>query len=136
MIREIVIPEYELEFSFARSSGPGGQNVNKVNSKAILSWNLWSTSVLTRDEKDLVFRRLSHKFDEMGFIQIQSDESRSQLENKRFCIEKLTDLIQHALIPEKKRIKTKMPKSVKRKNAASKKRHSLKKQQRKFSESG
>ncbi len=123
--------EKEVEFTFARSSGPGGQNVNKVNSKAILYWDyLYS---------DLISDRARRRFEENFGSRISSDqkviiagdESRDQLRNKLLCLEKLVEMIEAAIKEPKKRYKTKPSRSSVEKRLRSKTLDSKRKQARK-----
>ena len=132
MNQKIMIPESELEFSFARSSGPGGQNVNKVNSKAILRWNVLDSSILTQEQRDRIFMKLSNRLTKEGDLLVSCDDERDQTKNKKLAQKRLQDLVDKALFVFKKRKKTKISKSVKMKNKESKKRHSDKKRSRRF----
>ena len=132
MNQKIMIPESELEFSFARSSGPGGQNVNKVNSKAILRWNVLDSSILTQEQRDRIFMKLSNRLTKDGDLLVSCDDERDQAKNKKLAQKRLQDLVDKALFVFKKRKKTKISKSVKMKNKESKKRHSDKKRSRRF----
>lgn len=125
------IPYSEFSFSFARSSGPGGQNVNKVNSKAILKWNLNKSSSLTDDQRVKLKTKL--KLNAEGELIIMSDRFRDQGQNKDDCIKKFYELLKTAFHEPKKRKKTKKTYSSKLKNKESKKRHSEKKKNRSFS---
>lgn len=122
------IPYSEFSFGFARSSGPGGQNVNKVNSKAILKWNPNESNALTDDQKLKLQSKL--KLNHEGELILMSDRFRDQGQNKNDCIDKLYELLKTALYEPKKRTKTKKTFSSKLKNKESKKRHSEKKRLR------
>lgn len=97
----------ELEISFSRSSGPGGQNVNKVNSKVQLNFNIFNSLILNDLNKSILSIKLSSKLSENGNLSLMSQTSRSQLENKEIVIKKFYALINKALKPVKKRFKTK-----------------------------
>jgi ribosome-associated protein len=127
---KVSVPESEISFSFARSSGPGGQNVNKVNTKAILKWNLWNTQSLDHDEQLRVSQNLPNDINSEGDLVIISDESRSQLLNKEKCVEKFRDLLEKALFVPKVRKKTKVPREVRRNARYSKQKQSQKKKLR------
>ncbi|HUP58010.1 MAG TPA: alternative ribosome rescue aminoacyl-tRNA hydrolase ArfB [Bdellovibrionota bacterium] len=124
------IPEWELEFSYARSSGPGGQNVNKVNSKAVLRWNPSTSRGLDEQARARVIAKLANKLSEDGSIVIASDRFRDQPRNREDCIEKLKELVAGALYEPKKRKKTKESFSSRKRSEESKRRHSAKKKDR------
>ena len=121
---KIEIPEDEIEFKFSHSSGPGGQNVNKRDTKVIGIWHVWSSRVLTDEQKNLIFNRLRSKINQEGNIVISSQDQRSQLQNKEEVIKKLNDLVNKALQERKKRIPTNVPRSQKNKRLEDKKRKS------------
>jgi ribosome-associated protein len=121
----------ELEFSTSRSSGPGGQHVNKVSTKVILRWNVLHSSLITDEQKVVLLNKLSAQLTREGELIINSQESRSQLQNKESAIEKLDALLRKALTKPKPRKATKPTKSSKVKRVDNKKRHAEKKQWRK-----
>lgn len=125
------IPASELQFSFVRSSGPGGQNVNKVNSKAVLRWSPARSAVLTGETRSRVLEKLASRLTVEGELVVASDTYRDQLRNREDCIAKLHALVAQALHRPKARKKTKISKTTKRKNLESKRRHSEKKRNRK-----
>lgn len=101
---QIVIPDSELAVSFARSSGPGGQNVNKVNSKAVLRWNLRTSLALPQEVKLRFEACFPTRINQVGEVFISSDRFRDQGRNLSDCYEKLRQLIQAALqVPRKRR---------------------------------
>lgn len=121
----------ELEFSTSRSSGPGGQNVNKVNSKVILRWHIKNSTTITEEQKDLLLKKLAPYITQEGELMVTSQESRSQFDNKENVIIKLDALLKKAFTKPKARRATKPTKSSKVKRVESKKRHAEKKQWRK-----
>lgn len=121
----------ELEFSTSRSGGPGGQNVNKVNSKVIMRWNIRNSTSLSDDQKELLLKKFASFITQEGDLMLVSQESRSQLDNKETVIAKLEALIKKAFTKPKPRKATKPSKAAKVKRVESKKRHAEKKQWRK-----
>lgn len=130
MREKFVIPFSELSFSYARSGGAGGQNVNKVNSKVIMNWDLRNSPSLPWDVI-LRFRdRFRNFVSEEGIVQITSEKERSQKANIDDCIRKLHEMIEKVAVPPKPRKKTKPTKSSVKKRLDSKKLHSVKKESR------
>jgi ribosome-associated protein len=126
----VVIPAGEFEWSFARSSGPGGQNVNKVNSKAVLRWNPQLSPALPGALRDRFLTRYGGKLTEAGELIITSEESRDQSQNTERCLEKLRELIQTVVTPPRPRRPTKPTKGSQRRRLAEKQQNSQKKQGR------
>lgn len=102
----------ELHFKAVRSSGAGGQNVNKVSSKVVLSFDLNASEALDEEEKNLIATKLASKLTSENILIINCDEDRSQLKNKTIVTKRFLDLIKKALVVAKKRKATKVPKSV------------------------
>lgn len=98
--------ENELIFTATRSGGPGGQNVNKVNTRVELRFNLASTLLFTENEKSILFRKLKNKINKAGEIILVSQSERSQQMNKNEVTRKFYDLIERALTKQKKRRST------------------------------
>jgi len=107
----IAIPDEELEWSYARSGGPGGQNVNKVSSKAVLRWSLFATTALPADVKSRLLGALKTTND--GEIVISCDETRDQAQNVSIAEERLANLIRANMTPPKPRKKTKPSRGAK-----------------------
>lgn len=96
--------ESEFIYSTSRSSGPGGQNVNKVNTKVELRFSLISTSFFSETEKEIIFRKLKNKINNEGEMILTSQSERTQLLNKTVVTEKFFDLVSKALtVPIKRR---------------------------------
>lgn len=121
----------EFTFKAVRSSGAGGQNVNKVSSKVVLSFDLVNSRGLTDDEKTLLQTKLATKLTQDGILILTSEEDRSQLKNKEKVIKKCFKLLENALIIPKERKETKIPRAVKEKRLNAKKVMSVLKQNRK-----
>jgi len=122
--------EKELKFQDARSGGPGGQNVNKVNTKIELRFDILSSTVLTSEHKERLLHRLKGKISKEGILIISSQSERSQLRNKKACIDKFYSLIKAALKKNRKRISTKPTRSSIEKRIKNKKKTGEKKELR------
>lgn len=122
----IEIDPSQFHFTFARSSGPGGQNINKVNSKATLTWNLAESDSISEEVK----KRFLAKFNRYMVgdeVIIQSQRFRSQSRNKQDCIDKLHEMLNTVRTPPKKRIATKPSKAAVNERIKQKKQRSEKK---------
>jgi ribosome-associated protein len=127
----IQIPDEEFEWSFARSGGPGGQNVNKVASKAILRWKASTTiAAIPEQAKARMRSRYPSRYTADGDVLIQSEKYRDQGRNRDDCLAKLTEMIRTALIEPTPRKATKPSRGAQRRRLADKKRQSQKKQNR------
>ncbi len=120
----------EIKFSTSRSSGPGGQNVNKVNTKVSLRWNVVESAILLPDQKELLLKKWATRLTVDGALLIVSQEKRSQLQNKEDALGKLNQLLKEAFAKRKKRKKTKPSKDAVQKRLNQKKIHSDKKRGR------
>lgn len=125
-----MIPFNELKFSYSRSSGAGGQNVNKVNSKATLEWAIDQSSAISIDVKTRFKQRYGNLINNEGMVIISSQESRSQNMNQDTCIRKLHRMIEEVLHPPKIRKKTKPKYSAVQKRLNGKRVESVKKKLR------
>lgn len=127
---EIRIPLDEIRFSFVRSSGPGGQNVNKVASKAVLRWNPAQSGLLS----DAVLERLQKLYPRCltgeGDMVLTSQRTRDALKNKNDCLNKLRVMLLRALKEPKRRIPTRPTRSAIRKRLEDKARNARKKRER------
>jgi len=121
----------ELQFKAVRSSGAGGQNVNKVSSKVVLSFDLKTSQSLSEEEKTLLEIKLAPRLTNDQILILNCDEDRSQLKNKEIVIKRFLALIKQSLIIPKERKPTKIPKSAIRKRIKDKKNISQVKQFRK-----
>ncbi len=129
MNTEIILNE--LEFKAVRSSGPGGQHVNKTASKVEVSFHVQNSKGLSEEEKELLLQKLSGKISAEGFLKLTSSETRSQHKNKDLVIDKLLVLLKENSKKQKPRKKTKPSKSSIVKRLKSKKNQALKKVNRK-----
>ena len=121
----------ELSFKGIRSSGPGGQHVNKTASKIEVAFDLNASEALSETEKERLQVKLATKISADGILTLQCGETRSQHRNKAIVIERLVALLQQNLKVAKKRKKTKPSKSAMERRLKSKKEHALKKSNRK-----
>lgn len=121
----------ELTYKAVRSSGAGGQNVNKVSSKVVLTFDLRNSQALSDEEKILLETKLATRLTSDAILILTCDEDRSQLKNKSIVTKRFLELIKNALIIQKPRKVTKIPKSVIRKRIKDKKNVSEIKQSRK-----
>ena len=124
---------FDLEFIFSasRSSGPGGQNVNKVNTKIELRFKIPDSALLSDSEKEILMEKLKNRINSEGELIIVSQDERSQLKNKENAIIKFYQLLQNALTPPKKRKPTKPSMASRHRRLEAKKILSEKKQDRK-----
>src|SRR5947209_4764833 len=123
----IQVPDDELHFSFARSGGPGGQNVNKVASKAILHWNLTANATLPADGKERLRASHRRRITTEGELVLQSQRFRDQAKNIEDCRAKLREMVLEALRPPRSRKKTKPSRGAKERRLAAKKQQSQRK---------
>lgn len=127
--------EQEILFSATRSSGPGGQNVNKVNTRVELRFSVTNSTVFSEEEKARIFLKLKNRINSEGELIITSQAARSQLDNKEKVLEKFFEVAEKALTLQKKRLKTTPTITSRLKRMESKKITALKKQLRKPPES-
>jgi len=121
----------ELHFSASRSSGPGGQNVNKVNTKVELRFSIPGSTLLSDEEKELILEKLKKKVNSEGELILVSQSERSQLKNKVKVVEKFYILLSSALTPRKKRKPTKPSLASKEERLETKRKQTEKKERRK-----
>ncbi|HJZ56277.1 MAG TPA: alternative ribosome rescue aminoacyl-tRNA hydrolase ArfB [Gemmataceae bacterium] len=125
------IPDDELVWSYARSGGPGGQNVNKVSSKAVLRWKAAASAApIPLPAWDRMKARFPSRFTVEGDVVISSQATRDQDRNRLDCEAKLAEMVRAALVEPKPRKKSKPGKAAKRRRVADKRRQSAKKQAR------
>ncbi len=122
----------ELGFRFSRSGGPGGQHVNKVNTKVELRFAVKASLVLTEEQKQILISNLAKQITQEGELIIISQGTRSQLKNKSEAVVKFYEIINKALKPRKKRKTKSISKAAKEKRLKDKKELSEKKERRKF----
>lgn len=108
----LTIPRSELRFSYVRSSGPGGQNVNKVNTKAVLRWAVTRNRSLPEDVRERFLRRYATRVTERGELVLMSQRTRDQSKNQSDCLERLRKLVLGVASPPRPRKKTRPPRSA------------------------
>jgi ribosome-associated protein len=121
----------EIQYKAVRSSGAGGQNVNKVSSKVVLTFDLNASQAFSEEQKALISEKLATKLTSENILILNCDEDRSQLKNKEIITKRFLELLKKALVVPKKRKPTKVPKSVVEKRIKDKKTNSETKQNRK-----
>lgn len=122
--------EKQSSFQFVRSSGPGGQNVNKLNTKVVAKLNLNNLNTLNDEQKERVSKKIGNRINNENLIVIHVQDTRNREKNRQIAINRIAELIEEALIVPKKRKPTKPGRSVKEKRLGLKKAHSAKKKLR------
>ncbi|HEY8165828.1 MAG TPA: alternative ribosome rescue aminoacyl-tRNA hydrolase ArfB [Gemmatimonadaceae bacterium] len=130
MTGDVSIPQSELTVRVSRSSGAGGQHVNKTSSRVEITWNINSSTAISDEQREILRTRLASRLTEDGTLRVVSSETRSQTRNRAIAEERLTDTVRKALTPRKKRKPTRRPKSADEARLATKRRHSEKKRER------
>ena len=127
----IQIPESELVVTASRSSGPGGQNVNKVNTRITVLFDVSQSEAFSVEQKQLILEWLATRASKNGVIRVYSQRYRTQKANREAAITRLEELLRSALYIQPARKKKKVPHAVKQKRMENKKKRSLLKQSRK-----
>lgn len=122
----------ELTYKTSRSSGAGGQNVNKVETSVTVMWKVEESQFFNEEEKKLIQSKLKNRINQEGTLQLTVSESRTQLKNKKAATEKILEIVNKSLIKPKPRKATKPSRSKIEKRIKQKKEHSEKKKNRKF----
>jgi len=127
---DLEIDDGELRFEFARSGGPGGQNVNKVETKVRLLFDVVHSPSLSEDQRSLIEERLATRITKDGVLQISSQRHRTREANRKATVERFVELIAGALDSDEPRVPTRIPKRVKKRRLESKRQRSQKKAMR------
>lgn len=132
--QNLSIPLDEFEFRFSRSSGPGGQHVNRTASRVELLWDVASSPSLTPEQRTLLMRRLSSQIDSRGILHLVSQSERSQWRNREEVLSRLAALVARALHRPRRRVATAPTRaSVERRREAKKRRSRVKRNRRHIS---
>ena len=126
----IEIPYDKLSFKYSRSAAPGGQNVNKVNTKVMVSFDVTNCGIFSDGEKKQILARLATRVSKDGIIHVVSQRFRTQRANRIAAVERLQKLLTEALKITPVRRKTTIPEHIKKKRLEEKRQHSLLKRQR------
>ncbi len=126
----LAIPLDELRFTASLSSGPGGQNVNRVHTRITLWFDVVNSPSLSEDQKALILRRLASRVSKEGVLRVVSQETRSQAANREAASERFAELLRAALQQEPARRKTRVSRMAKLKRLAEKRRRSVLKRER------
>ncbi|MBX9951800.1 MAG: aminoacyl-tRNA hydrolase [Candidatus Obscuribacterales bacterium] len=126
----VEIPDEEFEITFARSGGPGGQNVNKVNSKAVLRWNVAASQSIPFGVRNRFLAKFANRLTSDGSILVTSQKTRDQGQNVEDCREKLREMILQVLTPATIRRETRPTLASVKRRTESKRLNSAKKQNR------
>lgn len=133
---DFTVLDDEVEFTFARSGGPGGQNVNRRATKVHLRWDFERSSALNDKQKGLIREGLKGFINKDGVVALEAQEERSQGRNRQIALDKLNALVEEALVPEKERIATKTPRSSRERRLEGKRATAQKKKGRRFKNEG
>jgi ribosome-associated protein len=121
----LFIPENEVRIAASRSSGPGGQNVNKVSSKVTLSFDVTGSTALSAEQKQRIMGRLPRRINKEGVLQVVSQRTRSQELNRDDVLEKFSELLRRVLMPRTPRIRTQVPAASQKRRLDEKKKRSV-----------
>jgi ribosome-associated protein len=127
---QLSIPQGELSFTASRSSGPGGQHVNKVSTRVTLRFDVANSPSLTPEQKERIFARLATRISKQGVLRVVSQKTRSQAANRELALERFVQLLQEALTQRPERKPTKVPSPVKQKRVDEKKQRGKLKRER------
>ena len=126
----IVIEREDLDFSYSRSAGPGGQNVNKLNTRVTVFFDAAKSPKLTHEQKLLILKRLETRVNKKGVLRVVSQRYRTQKANRKAAVERLEQLINEAIKPISERKMTGIPCRIQKRRLEEKKQHGLLKKQR------
>jgi ribosome-associated protein len=126
----LTIPDDEVTFVTSRSGGPGGQNVNKLETRVTLRFDLQGSVALSEEQKARLGERLATRITRAGFLQVTSQKHRTQAENREAAVERFAELLREGLHEEAPRKKTKVTKAAKRRRIDAKRQRGQRKKER------
>jgi ribosome-associated protein len=126
----LTIPRNEVQLRFARSSGPGGQHVNKVETRAVLRFNVEASSALSDEAKARIRERLAHRINRYGELHLAVEEHRARKANVQLALSRFAELVRDALAEEPQRHATRIPRNERRRRLEDKRKRSRRKQLR------
>jgi ribosome-associated protein len=129
--KHLTLPEQELTFTASRSSGPGGQHVNKSNTRVTLSFDVGQSPFLSGEQREKIMSKLEHRISKEGVLQISVQDARSQRANREIAVQRFVDLLRNALKERPPRKRKKMSRAAHQRRLDRKRRQSEKKETRK-----
>jgi ribosome-associated protein len=127
---ELAIPDEEVSFVTSRSGGPGGQNVNKLETKVTVRFDVASSPSLAEEQRAKILERLATRITRAGVLQVTSQKHRTQGDNREAALERFAELLREALHEETPRKPTRTPRAAKRRRIESKRRQGERKRER------
>ena len=124
------IPDDEVTFTASHSSGPGGQNVNKVSTRVTLWFDVAASKSLSEPQKERILSQYPGRIDKKGVMRVVSQQTRSQAANRELAAERFSALIREALKPQRPRKETRVPRAQKEQRLEQKKKHGRLKKER------
>jgi ribosome-associated protein len=132
--QDLVIPDSELAIRASRSSGAGGQHVNKTSSRIEITWNVRQSQAVTEEQRAMLESRLASRLSEDGTVRVVASDTRSQLRNRETAERRLGELVARSLVVRRKRKPTRRPRAANEARLTEKKKHPEKKRHRRAAE--
>ncbi len=130
VLEDLEIPDEELDFATSRSSGPGGQNVNKVNTRVTVLFNVDQSAALSPEQRELLRARLGGRVSRAGVLRVVSQRHRTQLANRDAAVQRFVELLRAALTEKPERVPPAVPRQAKEKRLEEKRRRAGLKRER------
>jgi ribosome-associated protein len=127
---DLLLPDQELNFTASRSSGPGGQNVNKVSSRVTLTFDVAHSPSLGAEQRARIMERLAGRISKDGVLRVVSQRHRTQGANRAAALERFVELLRGALAEQATRVPTRLPRVAKEQRLRAKKQHARIKRER------